>query len=48
VVGNANRCPACGEEIKCGKCGTRIDLRGEIIGRLKQAKALRMSVQVRP
>lgn len=48
VVGNANKCPACEEEIKCGKCGVRIDLRGEIIGRLKQAKALRTSVQVRP
>lgn len=48
VVGNANKCPACQEEIKCGKCGVRIDLRGEIISRLKQAKALRTSVQVRP
>jgi len=48
VVGNANKCPDCGEEIKCAKCGAKIDLRGEIIKKLKESKALRSSVQVRP
>lgn len=48
MVGNANKCPHCGEEIQCGKCGAKIDLRGELISRLKAQKALRASVQVRP
>jgi hypothetical protein len=48
VVGNANKCPACGEEIKCVKCGETIDLRGEIIKRLQASKALRASVKVKP
>jgi len=48
VVGNANKCPACGEEIKCIKCGMVIDLSAEIIKRLKAAKDMRASVQVRP
>jgi len=46
VIGNANKCPACGEEIRCLKCGKSIDLRGEIIKRLKEAKALRTSVRL--
>lgn len=48
VVGNANKCPKCGEEIQCAKCGAKIDLREEIVSKLKEAKALRTSVQIRP
>ncbi len=49
TIGEANKCPACGgEAIVCGKCGQKIDLRGLIIEKLKQARALRSGVQFRP
>jgi DNA-directed RNA polymerase subunit RPC12/RpoP len=46
VIGNANKCLDCGSELQCMKCGKKIDLRGVIISRLKESKALRSSVRL--
>lgn len=48
LIGNANKCPKCGEELFCAHCKAKIDLRSELINKLKEAKALRTSVQIRP
>ncbi len=46
VIGKVNSCDACGEELVC-KCGHKPDPRGNIIRRLKEAKALRQSATFR-
>jgi hypothetical protein len=48
VIGNASKCLDCGSDLQCMKCGKKIDLKGVIIARLKESKALRSSVQIRP
>lgn len=46
TVGNANKCPSCGEDIACHKCGAKVDLRAGLIGKLKASKALRATVEL--
>lgn len=48
VIGNANKCPECGEDLVCSKCGEKIDLRSQAIKKLKEARALRSGVEIRP
>lgn len=48
VIGNAKKSPCCEEEVVCGKCKQKIDLRSLIIERLKQARALRSGVTFKP
>jgi uncharacterized protein YerC len=48
LIGNANRCLKCGAELFCASCEGKVDLRTEIINKLKEAKALSKTVQLRP
>lgn len=48
TIGQANTCSACGEELVCAKCGAKINLRAEILIKLKEARALRSGVSFRP
>jgi Zn-dependent peptidase ImmA (M78 family) len=48
IIGNADKCPKCGEILYCMKCGQRVSLREKLISDLKEARALRASAQIRP
>jgi len=45
TIGRANLCVNCGEELICAKCGTKVNLRAEIVLKLKEERALRAGVQ---
>lgn len=46
TIGNANKCPSCGETIRCLKCEKEINLGKVITQKLRDSKALRATVEL--
>jgi predicted DNA-binding protein (UPF0251 family) len=47
TIGDANLCPGCGHEIVC-HCGLKVDLKAQILLKLKEKRAIRAGTQFRP
>lgn len=48
TLAEASKCPACGDDIGCAKCGASINLKTQALVKLKEKRAMRAAVQVHP
>ncbi len=48
-IGESNTCPEChSEDIICKRCGTKVNVRARIVQGLKEGRALRAGVMIKP